>query len=298
MSQIVFNEAEQLRRQAVQTLKDLGIDPYPAEEFTISTNSLEIKQNFDTEPERFESISIAGRIMSRRIMGNASFFEIMDGKGRIQCYVNRDAICDGEDKTFYNTVFKKLLDIGDIVGLQGYVFYTKTKELSVHVQGLTILTKSLKQLPIVKTDEEGNIFDAFSNPELRYRQRYVDLIVNSHVKETFIKRSQLIQTIRNFFNNRGYIEVETPILQPIYGGAAAKPFKTHHNTLDMDLYLRIANELYLKRLIVGGFEGVYEFAKNFRNEGMSRFHNPEFTGMEVYVAYKYYNWMIDRKAHV
>lgn len=288
-----LSEQELQRRDALKQLEDLGINPYPAELFEVNCNSQQIKQEFDEEQGNFKEISIAGRLMSRRIMGKASFAEIQDTEGRIQIYVNRDEICEGEDKTLYNTVFKKILDIGDIIGIKGFAFKTKVGEISIHVKELQLLTKSLRPLPLPKVDKEGNVHDAFTDPEQRYRQRYVDLIVNPHVKEAFIKRSQLTNSMRSFLNEKGYLEVETPILQPIYGGAAAKPFKTHHNKLDMTLYLRIANELYLKRLIVGGFDGVYEFAKDFRNEGMSRFHNPEFTQMELYVAYKDYDWMMN-----
>lgn len=292
-----LSEQELLRRQEREELLKLGINPYPSERFNVNVSAADIHANYEKQKTDYKDISIAGRIMSRRIMGSASFVEIQDATGRVQLYLRRDDLCPGEDKTLYNTVFKKLLGIGDIIGVKGYVFTTQTGEISIHVTDLKILTKSLKPLPIVKeiVDEEGNkkVFDAFSDPEHRYRQRYVDLIVNPHVRETFIKRTQLTNTIREYLNNKGYLEVETPILQPLYGGAAARPFKTHHNTLDMTLYLRIANELYLKRLIVGGFEGVYEFSKDFRNEGMSRFHNPEFTQIELYVAYKDYNWMMD-----
>ncbi len=292
-----LSEQELRRREELQHLKDLGIEPYPAESFEVNVSTAEIHKHYPNQKTEYKSVSLAGRIMSRRIMGNASFFELQDSSGRIQVYVRRDDICPDEDKTFYNTVFKKLLDIGDIVGVQGYVFTTQTGEISVHTQSLKLLSKSLKPLPIVKTaeDEKGNVitYDAFSDPEQRYRQRYVDLIVNPEVREVFKKRSRLVQTMREYLNDKGYLEVETPILQPLYGGAAARPFKTHHNTLDMTLYLRIANELYLKRLIVGGYDGVYEFSKDFRNEGMSRFHNPEFTQVELYVAYKDYNWMMD-----
>lgn len=286
------NEQEQLRRKALEELHSLGINPYPAELFEINTNSQYIHDNFEAKGTEMINLSLAGRIMSRRIMGNASFAELQDSKGRIQLYFKRDDICPGEDKTLYNTVFKKLLDIGDIIGVKGYAFKTQMGEISVHVTRFHILTKSLRPLPIVK-EKDGVVYDAFSDPEIRYRQRYVDLIVNPHVRETFIKRTQLVNSMRNYLNQKSYLEVETPILQPLYGGAAARPFKTHHNTLDMTLYLRIANELYLKRLIVGGFDGVYEFSKDFRNEGMSRFHNPEFTQMELYVAYKDYAWMMD-----
>ena len=286
-----LSEQEIVRRESLQKLRELGINPYPAELFDVNNNSVNIKKNY-TEGEETEVI-IAGRLMSRRIMGKASFAEIQDSEGRIQIYVNRDEICEGEDKTMYNTVFKKLLDIGDIIGIKGTVFITKVGEISVKVKELSVLTKSLRPLPLPKVDADGTIHDAFTDPEKRYRQRYVDLVVNPHVKEAFIKRTKLTNSMREFLNKKEYLEVETPILQPLYGGAAARPFKTHHNTLDMELYLRIANELYLKRLIVGGFDGVYEFSKDFRNEGMSRFHNPEFTQMELYVAYKDYTWMMD-----
>lgn len=287
-----YSELEIQRRQSLEELYKLGINPYPAELYPVNTTAKEIKDNFNAEEKNFQEVEIAGRIMTRRIMGNASFAVIQDSTGKLQIYIRRDDICEGEDKTLYNTVFKKHLDIGDIIGVTGYMFVTKTGEDTLHVTSLKLLTKSLKPLPIVK-EKDGEVYDAFSDPELRYRQRYVDLIVNPHVREAFLKRTQLTNSIRNYLNVRGYLEVETPILQPIYGGAAARPFKTHHNTLDMPLYLRIANELYLKRLIVGGFDGVYEFAKDFRNEGMSRFHNPEFTQVELYVAYKDYNWMMD-----
>ncbi|MDH5827062.1 lysine--tRNA ligase [Sphingobacterium sp. SG20118] len=287
----VLSEQEQLRRQALQSLIDLGIDPYPAEEFEINANAADILENYDRDKLNYKNISIAGRIMSRRVMGNASFFEIQDSSGRIQAYIKRDDICPDEDKTMYNIVFKKLLDIGDIVGIKGYVFTTQTEATCVHVEKLTVLAKSLRPLPIVKI-ADGKTYDAFTDPELRYRMRYVDLVVNPKIKDTFIKRTKLFTAMRNYFNDAGYMEVETPVLQSIPGGAAARPFTTHHNALDIPLYLRIANELYLKRLIVGGFDGVYEFAKNFRNEGMDRTHNPEFTVMEIYVAYKDYNWMM------
>jgi len=287
----VLSEQEQIRRESLQQIRDLGIDPYPAEMFDVNTTSKKIKQNY-IEGEGQEVV-IAGRLMSRRIMGKASFAEIQDVEGRIQIYLNRDEICKGEDKTLYNLVFKKLLDIGDIIGVKGSVFVTKVGETSVKVKELRVLTKSLRPLPLPKVDAEGNEHDTFTDPEKRYRQRYVDLVVNPVVKETFIKRTQLTNSMRSYLNQNGYLEVETPILQPLYGGAAARPFKTHHNTLDVDLYLRIANELYLKRLVVGGFDGVYEFSKDFRNEGMSRFHNPEFTQMELYVAYKDYSWMME-----
>lgn len=292
-----LSEQEILRRQEREELIKMGIDPYPSEEFIVNVSAADIHANYEKQKTDYKDIAIAGRIMSRRIMGSASFAEIQDATGRVQLYFRRDDLCPGEDKTLYNTVFKKLLGIGDIIGVKGYVFTTQTGEISIHVTDFKLLTKSLKPLPIVKeaVDETGNkkVYDAFSDPEQRYRQRYVDLIVNPHVRDTFVKRTQLTNTIRDFLNNKGYLEVETPILQPLYGGAAARPFKTHHNTLDITLYLRIANELYLKRLIVGGFEGVYEFSKDFRNEGMSRFHNPEFTQIELYVAYKDYNWMMN-----
>ena len=292
-----LSEQELIRRKARTDLMNMNIDPYPPELFEITTTSREIKEKFKDESASFKNISIAGRIMSRRIMGSASFAEIQDDAGRIQIYLRRDDVCTGEDKSLYNDVFKKKLDIGDIVGIKGFVFVTQVGEISIHVTSFKILTKSLRPMPIVKEteDAEGNkkTWDAFTDPEQRYRQRYLDLIVNPEIKDTFRKRALLVNTIRNFLNEKGYLEVETPILQPIHGGAAAKPFVTHHNTLDMPLYLRIANELYLKRLIVGGFDGVFEFAKDFRNEGMSRFHNPEFTQVELYVAYKDYFWMMD-----
>ena len=287
-----LSEQEQIRRDSLQELLNLGIDPYPPETFAVNVSAAEIKQNFPEDNSLYQDISIAGRIMNRRIMGAASFAEIQDETGRIQIYVKRDEICPGEDKILYNTVFKRHLDIGDIIGITGYVFITKMGEITIHVSSLKLLCKSLKPLPIVK-EKEDEVFDAFTDPEQRFRQRYVDLIVNPLVREVFIKRTLLTNSMRNFLNARQYLEVETPILQPLYGGAAARPFKTHHNSLDMTLYLRIANELYLKRLIVGGFPGVYEFSKDFRNEGMDRFHNPEFTQMELYVAYKDYQWMMD-----
>ncbi|MBX2897871.1 MAG: lysine--tRNA ligase [Cyclobacteriaceae bacterium] len=292
-----LSEQELIRRQSLQELIKLGINPYPAELFEVNTSAQDIHTHYPNQKIEFKDVSIAGRIMSRRVMGNASFAELQDESGRIQVYFRRDDLCPGEDKTLYNTVFKKLLDIGDIIGVKGYVFTTQTGEISIHVTSFTILSKSLKPLPIVKEtkDEHGNVtlHDAFTDPEQRYRQRYVDLVVNPQVRDAFVKRTRLVNSMREYLNNKGYLEVETPILQPLYGGAAAKPFKTHHNTLDMTLYLRIANELYLKRLIVGGFNGVYEFSKDFRNEGMSRFHNPEFTQVELYVAYKDYYWMMD-----
>jgi lysyl-tRNA synthetase, class II len=292
-----LSEQELIRRKSKEELEKLGINPYPAELFEVNASSKEILENYQRTKIEYKNISIAGRIMSRRIMGNASFAELQDETGRIQVYVRRDDICPGEDKTLYNTVFKKLLDIGDIIGVKGFAFTTQTGEISVHVTNLTVLSKSLRPLPIVKEteDEQGNVtrHDAFTDPEQRYRMRYLDLIVNPQVRDTFVKRTQLVNSMREYLNKKGYLEVETPVLQPLYGGAAARPFTTHHNTLDMTLYLRIANELYLKRLIVGGFNGVYEFSKDFRNEGMSRFHNPEFTQIELYVAYKDYYWMMD-----
>ncbi len=286
-----LSEQEIVRRESLQKLRDLGINPFPAEEFKVTANIKDIVEKFDS----FESkqVVVAGRMMSRRIMGKASFAELKDSTGRMQIYINRDEIASGEDKTLYNEVFKKLLDIGDIIGIKGEVFKTKVGEASIRVEELVLLSKSLRPLPVVKTDADGKVHDAFSDAELRYRQRYVDLIVNDHVKDTFIKRTKITNSIRQFFNERNYLEVETPVLQPIPGGASARPFTTHHNALDIPLYLRIANELYLKRLIVGGFDAVYEFAKDFRNEGMDRTHNPEFTVMELYVAYKDYNWMMD-----
>lgn len=292
-----LSEQEIIRRKSLEEFEKLGINPYPAELFDVNASAMEILENYERHKSDYRQISIAGRIMSRRIMGNASFAELQDETGRIQIYIRRDDICPTEDKTLYNTVFKKLLDIGDIVGVKGFGFTTQTGEISIHVSSLTVLSKSLRPLPVVKetTDEQGVVVrhDAFTDPEQRYRMRYVDLIVNPQVRDTFIKRTQLVNSMRQYLNQKDYLEVETPILQPLYGGAAARPFKTHHNTLDMTLYLRIANELYLKRLIVGGFNGVYEFSKDFRNEGMSRFHNPEFTQIELYVAYKDYNWMMD-----
>ena len=288
-----LSEQEQIRRDNLANIIELGIDPYPSDLFQVSHYSMAIKDSFSDDNEQlYSDISIAGRLMMKRIMGKASFAEVQDSQGRVQIYVNRDEICPGEDKTLYNTVFKKLLDIGDFIGVKGHVFRTQTGEITVHVKELVLLSKSLKPLPIVKTDAEGVVHDAVTDPEFRYRQRYADLVVNPNVKEVFRKRTKMYDTIRSFLNNLGYLEVETPVLQPLYGGAAARPFKTHHNTLDMTLYLRIANELYLKRLIVGGFDGVYEFSKDFRNEGMSRFHNPEFTQIELYVAYKDYEWMM------
>ncbi len=286
-----LTEQEQIRRNSLNELKKLGINPYPAALYEVNAKSNEILENYPKDNTLYQDISIAGRIMSRRIMGAASFVELQDAYGRIQLYIKRDEICPGEDKTLYNTVFKRLLDIGDIIGVTGYVFVTQMGETSIHVKSLTVLSKSLRPLPIVK-EKDGKVYDAFSDPEQRYRMRYVDLIVNPHVRETFLKRAKIVNTMRDYFNEQGYLEVETPILQTIPGGAAARPFITHHNALDIDLYLRIANELYLKRLIVGGYAGVYEFARDFRNEGMDRTHNPEFTCMEIYVAYKDYNWMM------
>ena len=292
-----LSEQEEQRRKSREEIIDLGIDPYPSETFDINTNSQEIKDDFDEKKKNFQDVSISGRIMSRRVMGSASFAEIQDSKGKIQIYVRRDDICEGDDKTLYNTIFKKKLDLGDIIGITGYVFKTQMGETTIHVTSLKVLSKSVRPLPVVKetTDEEGDStkYDVFSNKELKYRRRYIDLIVNPESREIFRKRSAIINEIRNVLNENNFLEVETPILQPIYGGASARPFKTHHNTLDIPLYLRIANELYLKRLIIGGFDGVYEFAKDFRNEGMSRFHNPEFTQCEFYVAYKDYVWMMD-----
>ncbi|WP_172594591.1 lysine--tRNA ligase [Mariniphaga sediminis] len=291
MNHLELSEQEIIRRESLKKLRELGIDPYPADEYKINATSLEIKEKFDEEKNNFQEVRLAGRIMSRRIMGKASFAEIQDHEGRIQLYFNRDEICPGEDKKMYNEVFKKFLDRGDIIGVEGFAFRTQMGEITVHVKNFAVLNKSLRPLPAVK-EKEGKTYDAFTDPEQRYRQRYVDLIVNPLVKDVFIKRTKIIDTMRQMFNEYGYLEVETPILQPIPGGAAARPFVTHHNALNIPLYLRIANELYLKRLIVGGFDGVYEFAKDFRNEGMDRTHNPEFTVMEIYVAYKDYKWMM------
>ena len=289
---IELSEQEQLRRQSLQALRDLGIEPYPAARYEVTATAREIAENYDDTKHNYDDVRIAGRIMSRRIMGSVSFFELQDHTGRIQVYIRRDDICPEGDPTLYNTVFKKLLDIGDFVGIEGFAFVTKTGETSVHCRRLTVISKSLRPLPVVK-EKDGQTFDAFTDPEVRYRQRYVDLAVNPQVREVFVKRSKIMAAMREFFNAKGYLEVETPILQPIPGGASARPFITHHNSLDVDLYLRIATELYLKKLIVGGFEGVYEFGKNFRNEGMDRTHNPEFTCMEIYVAYKDYLWMME-----
>lgn len=285
---MIRSEQETIRLGSLQQIRDLGINPFPAEEFIVSHRSSELSDNFEVDKE----VTMAGRIMNRRIMGKASFAELKDSEGTFQLYINRDEICHDEDKTLYNTVFKKLLDRGDFIGIKGMTFLTKVGEPSVKVKELTILAKTIRPLPAVKTDEDGNVHDAFVDPELRYRMRYVDLVVNDHVKDTFIARSKIIKAIRNNFDTQGWLEVDTPVLQNIPGGAAARPFITHHNALDIPLYLRIANELYLKRLIVGGFEGVYEFSRNFRNEGMDRTHNPEFTVLELYVAYKDYNWMM------
>ena len=284
-----LTEQEIIRREKLQKLTDMGIDAFPAEEYKVTDTTKTIKENF----EEGKKVNLAGRLMSRRIQGKASFAELQDSDGRIQVYFNRDEICTGEDKTLYNEVYKHLLDIGDIIGIEGELFKTQVGEMTVKVENFKLLTKALRPLPLAKTDENGVVHDAFNDPELRYRQRYVDLTVNPHVKEIFVKRTKLFNAMRTFFNDAGYFEVETPILQAIPGGAAARPFITHHNALDIPLYMRIANELYLKRLIVGGFDGVYEFSKNFRNEGMDRTHNPEFTAMEIYVAYKDYNWMMD-----
>ena len=287
-----LSEQELLRRKSLTALRELGIEPYPAAMYDVTATAAQISEKLTEEnKEEFAQVRIAGRIMSRRIMGSASFFELQDHTGRIQVYIRRDDICPEGDPTLYNTVFKKLLDIGDFVGVEGFAFITNTGEKSVHCQKLTVISKSIRPLPIVK-EKDGKQFDALTDPEVRYRQRYVDLVVNPHVREVFVKRSKIMATMREFFNSHGYVEVETPILQPIPGGASARPFITHHNALDTDFYMRIATELYLKRLIVGGFDGVYEFGKNFRNEGMDRTHNPEFTCMEIYVAYKDYKWMM------
>ncbi|MCH2233365.1 MAG: lysine--tRNA ligase [Crocinitomicaceae bacterium] len=289
MSNSQLSEQEVQRREAMLKLREMGIEPYPAALYPVNHLSDKIKENF----EEGKKVVIAGRLMARRIQGKASFGELQDSAGRVQVYFNRDEICPGEDKTMYNDVYKKLLGIGDFVGIEGELFRTQVGEPTVKVEKFTVLSKSLKPLPLPKTDEDGTVHDAFTDPELRYRQRYVDLVVNPHVKDVFVKRTKLFNAMREYFNNAGYLEVETPILQPIPGGAAARPFVTHHNALDIPLYMRIANELYLKRLICGGFDGVYEFSKNFRNEGMDRTHNPEFTAMEIYVSYKDYNWMMD-----
>ncbi|MDV6170153.1 lysine--tRNA ligase [Flavobacterium sp. DG1-102-2] len=284
-----LSEQEIIRREKLDALRNLGINPYPANLYPVDTTSKQVKNDFSEG----KKVVVAGRLMSIRVQGKAAFAEIQDSEGRVQVYINRDEICPGEDKTLYNEVFKKLIDLGDFVGAKGELFTTQVGEKSIRVQELTLLSKTLRPLPMPKTDADGKVFDSFSDPELRYRQRYVDLVVNPQVKEVFVKRTKLFNAMRNFFNDKGYFEVETPVLQPIPGGAAARPFITHHNSLDIPLYMRIANELYLKRLIVGGFDGVYEFSKNFRNEGMDRTHNPEFTAMEIYVAYKDYNWMME-----
>ncbi len=289
---IELSEQEQLRRQSLTALRELGIEPYPAARYDVTATAAEIAANYDEEKGNYQEVRIAGRIMSRRIMGSASFFELQDHTGRIQVYIRRDDICPEGDPTLYNTVFKKLLDIGDFIGVEGFAFRTNTGELSVHCRQFTVLSKSIRPLPIVK-EKDGQQFDALTDPEVRYRQRYVDLVVNPKVRDVFAKRAKIISTMRNYFNEQGCLEVETPILQPIPGGASARPFITHHNALDIDFYMRIATELYLKRLIVGGFNGVYEFGKNFRNEGMDRTHNPEFTCMEIYIAYKDYKWMME-----
>jgi lysyl-tRNA synthetase class 2 len=288
-----LSEQEQFRRQSLQQMKELGIDPFPAPLFPVNAFSADIKRDYPTQPDSFAEVCLAGRLMSRRIMGKASFAELQDSAGRIQIYVNRDEICPDENKELYNTVFKKLLDIGDFIGVKGHVFVTQVGEISVHVTELTVLAKALRPLPIVKKDAEGNVYDAFHDPELRHRMRYVDLVVNEGIRDIFIKRTKMVNAFRDFLNQRGALEVDTPVLQNIPGGAAARPFKTHHNALDIPMYLRIANELYLKRLIVGGFDWVYEFSRNFRNEGVDRTHNPEFTVLEFYVAYKDYFWMMD-----
>jgi lysyl-tRNA synthetase, class II len=292
MTNTTLSEQEEIRRGSLKRIRELGVNPYPAAEYPVNSYAAEIKAEFLDGKKNFQDVCLAGRLMSQRIMGKASFAELQDSTGRIQLYINRDEICRGEDKTLYNEVFKKLLDIGDTIGVKGYVFVTQTGEISVHVKELVLLNKSLRPLPVVK-EKEGVVYDAFTDVEQRYRMRYVDLIVNPHIKDVFIKRTKIINTMREMFNEYGFLEVETPVLQPIPGGAAARPFITHHNTLDIPLYLRIADELYLKKLIVGGFDGVYEFAKDFRNEGMDRTHNPEFTVLEIYVAYKDYFWMMN-----
>lgn len=288
-----LSEQEIIRRENLQKIQEAGINPYPSATFPINASAKDIKNNFKDGDDTYQDVCLAGRLMSRRIMGKAAFAELQDSSGRIQIYVNRDEICPDEDKTMYNSLFKKWLDLGDFIGIKGRAFFTGMGECTVHVTELTLLSKSLKPLPVVKTDADGNVHDAFTDPEQRYRQRYVDMVVNPEVRKVFRQRTQMYTSMREYLDERGYLEVETPILQPLYGGAAARPFKTHHNTLDMTLFLRIANELYLKRLIVGGYDGVYEFSKDFRNEGMSRFHNPEFTQIELYVAYKDYQWMMN-----
>jgi len=293
MSTTPLSEQEEIRRNSLNAIRKMGINPYPPEKVEITHSTKDVRDRFAEGEKEWEEVKLAGRIMSKRIMGKASFAEIQDQTGRIQLYFNRDEICPGEDKSAYNDLFKKLIDRGDFIAVDGFVFKTKVGEISIHVKSFKLLSKSIKPLPFPKTDDEGKVHDAFTDPEQRYRQRYVDLTINTEVRDTFVKRAKVIDTMRQYFNDRGYLEVETPILQPIPGGAAARPFVTHHNALDVELYLRIANELYLKRLIVGGFEGVYEFAKSFRNEGMDRTHNPEFTMMEIYVAYTDYIWMME-----
>jgi lysyl-tRNA synthetase class 2 len=288
-----LTEQERIRRDNLEKIRELGIDPYPAAPFEVNAHAKDIKENYGSNKLDYKHVQLTGRLMMKRVMGKASFAELQDATGKNQLYVSRDDICPGEDKTMYNQLFKKLLDIGDYIGVEGFVFTTRTGEITVHVKQLKLLSKSLRPLPVVKQDAEGNLHDAFTDPQQRYRMRYVDLTVNPKVRQTFVLRSRIMQAMRQFLINKGYLEVETPVLQPIYGGALARPFKTHHHTLDQTFYLRIANELYLKRLIVGGFDGVFEFAKDFRNEGMSRFHNPEFTQMELYVAYTDYEWMMN-----
>jgi lysyl-tRNA synthetase, class II len=288
-----LSEQELIRRENLRKMTEAGIEPYPSAEFEVNAYAADIKSEFKNGDTTYQNVTLAGRLMSRRIMGKASFAELQDTSGRIQIYISRDDICPGEDKTLYNDAFKKWFDLGDFIGVKGFAFYTQMGECTIHVTELIMLSKSLRPLPVVKIDDEGNVHDAFTDPEQRYRQRYVDLVVNSEIRDVFVKRTKMYNSMRSYLNAKGYLEVETPILQPLYGGAAARPFTTHHNTLDMKLYLRIANELYLKRLIVGGFDGVYEFSKDFRNEGMSRFHNPEFTQIELYVAYKDYQWMMN-----
>ncbi|RMD70051.1 MAG: lysine--tRNA ligase, partial [Bacteroidetes bacterium] len=289
-----LSEQEIIRRENLQKIREMGIDPYPPEQYPVTHHAAQIKEQFkDEEADQWREVSLAGRMMTRRIMGKASFAELQDSTGRIQIYIARDEICPGENKDLYNLLFKKYLDLGDIIGVKGHVFRTRMGEITIHVKELKLLSKSLRPLPVVKVDAEGKVHDAFTDPEQRYRMRYVDLIVNPHVRDIFVKRTRIIQSMRRYFDAHGWLEVETPVLQPIHGGAAARPFKTWHNTLDIPLYLRIANELYLKRLIVGGYEGVYEIGKMFRNEGMDRTHNPEFTSMEIYVAWKDYNWMME-----
>jgi len=287
-----LSEQELIRRENLQKLREAGFEPFPSEGVGVNATAREIREKFADGDSTYQDVTLAGRLMSKRIMGKASFGELQDSTGRIQIYVSRDEICPDEDKTLYNEAFKKWFDLGDFIAVRGFAFYTQMGECTVHVREIKLVSKSLRPLPVVKKDDEGNVYDAFTDPEQRYRQRYVDLVVNDHVRDVFVKRTRMYSSMREYLNAKGYLEVETPILQPLYGGAAARPFTTHHNTLDMKLYLRIANELYLKRLIVGGFDGVYEFSKDFRNEGMSRFHNPEFTQIELYVAYRDYNWMM------